>query len=532
MIRHSSFVLTALATLAALPAQADPVVGNTEVLGPFTGHYAPLHPDNAAPPPIRYYGTDLGWSYQHRGTIHFLFGDTNATEQDDRIQASTGGLYDDTFGTIELSEWPDPAKITKGNIPRIKLGRNPGTDETSAINPGVAMEGFKTPIGGFSNGAREFGIFYTGKPLACRADADCGSDLACETGLGAVGEPWNSDKGGTFGCLDGSPGCVNDPLLDAAGAPVPESGLCVDRGSSVWAESEAGRLAAIALKNLVGLRSESDPRNYTDTRAWQTNRFANAAVRTAQKFGPAGGKPRVLLWGRPGFVGVGATGRPLGLYFAHAAMPRGPGFDWTLQYYAGMDANGAPRFSANEKDAAAADMDSSVDGVQSETVDVVDQMTFSWVEPLGKWVMFYGGGMVDKPSPPILPNCGVLEFFTRAECKQVVIGKGTLRMRTADQPWGPWSAPQDLLIGGDPKKVPPEYQYAPGGVLRHPACTAANCETHTKSAEVSPDEYGFLYGVNIIEEWTRPAGNGADIIWNFSTWDPYRVVLARTRINK
>jgi len=526
---------------------ADPLPAGTEVIGPFTGHYAPLHPDNLAPR-IKYYGTDLGWSYEHAGKIHFLFGDTNATESDDRIQASTGGVFDDCFGTIDLAEWPDPARISPQNIPLIKLGQNPGTDEASAINPGHAMEGFKTPIGGFSNGSREFGIFYTSKPRACRADADCGSDLGCDTGLGFVGEPWTNDKGGTFGCIDDSPGCAPDPLTDTAGTPVTGSGLCIDKTSSFYADTDAGRIGAIAMKHLVGIRSTSDPRLYTDTRTWLTNKFANAAARMASDFDPSrgaggkadyrpakgvGGKSSVFLWGRPGFIGIAAAGRPLGLYFAYANLPPGPEFSWTLNYFTGLDANGAPRFSRNERDAVAIDLDSTRDGVQpGEAHDIVDQMSLSWVEPLNKWLMLYGGGMVNIPAPPVLPNCGVLEFFTRSDCVKVVMGNGAIRMRSADHPWGPWSPAQDVLVGGDPNRIPLEYQYAPGGVLRHPACTAPNCVTHTHSMEASPNEYGFLYGANIIEQWTRPAGDGVDVIWNASTWDPYRVVLLRTRIKK
>jgi hypothetical protein len=45
-------------------------------------------------------------------------------------------------------------------------------------------------------------------------------------------------------------------------------------------------------------------------------------------------------------------------------------------------------------------------------------------------------------------------------------------------------------------------------------------------------EVGFFYSANIIEEWIRPAGDGVDIIWNASTWDPYRVVLLRTHIRR
>ena len=43
-------------------------------------------------------------------------------------------------------------------------------------------------------------------------------------------------------------------------------------------------------------------------------------------------------------------------------------------------------------------------------------------------------------------------------------------------------------------------------------------------------DYGWLYGANIIEEWSRPAGKGVDVIWIASTWDPYRVIMLRTRI--
>ena len=48
----------------------------------------------------------------------------------------------------------------------------------------------------------------------------------------------------------------------------------------------------------------------------------------------------------------------------------------------------------------------------------------------------------------------------------------------------------------------------------------------------SPKEYGFFYSANIIEQWTRPTSEGVDIVWNASTWDPYRVVLLRTHIGK
>jgi hypothetical protein len=130
-----------------------------------------------------------------------------------------------------------------------------------------------------------------------------------------------------------------------------------------------------------------------------------------------------------------------------------------------------------------------------------------------------------------LPNCGVLELFARSACKDVDLETGSVHMRTADQPWGPWSPPQDVLVGGDPSK-PGSGQYGPGGVLHHPDCEGETCAPHTQTPFYNEREYGFLYSANIIREWTQAVDGGVDILWNASTWDPYRVVLLRTRIKK
>ena len=175
------------------------------------------------------------------------------------------------------------------------------------------------------------------------------------------------------------------------------------------------------------------------------------------------------------------------------------------------------------------DLDSTLDGVQTvETIDIVNQMSVAWVEPLRKWLMFYGGGLSTLPTA-VLPNCGVLELFTGSECRNVVVGNGAVRMRSADNPWGPWTLPQDVIVA-DPANGP-QGQFGPGGALRHADCKDPRCAPHSEIFVYHPDEYGFFYSANIIEQWTRPAGEGVDIIWNASTWDPYRVILLRTRIN-
>ena len=542
MKRYATAIFSLILTINTTLLQAEPTVVSTELVGSFTGHDAGRHPDNLAPTAIEYYGTDLGFSYEHDGQLHFLFGDTWATEAYAPIEASTGSRFDDGFGVIEMSEWPDPSLITATNIPLMKMGQNPGTAEMSAMNPGHAMDLGKTPMTGFSNGEYQFAIFNVTKPQGCAQDSDCGSDLSCDTGLGYYGTPFDTEEQLTLPCTDEMPACMASTMKDDSGALIVNSGFCVDTTSTIWADTPAGRVQSTALNQRIGLRSEADPRIYTDFQGWLTNKFVNVTGRPVSGFDPdkpaaTNYKPptaedknqKLLLWGRPGFIGVGKNGRTMGLYFAYVDMPSGPGFDWKVKYYTGT-VDGIPQFSDKEKDAKALDLDSAQAGIQTdEQHDVTQQMSVAWIEPLKKWVMFYGGGITNLPSAP-LPLCGVLQLFTGVECGDVVVGNGAVRMRTADNPWGPWSAPQDLIAGGDPA-VAGSGQYGPGGALHHPECKDPACASHTQTQFYHDNEYGFFYSANIIEQWTREVDGGVDILWNASTWDPYRVVLLRTRIN-
>jgi hypothetical protein len=143
--------------------------------------------------------------------------------------------------------------------------------------------------------------------------------------------------------------------------------------------------------------------------------------------------------------------------------------------------------------------------------------------------MFYGGGISMVPREiPGLDQCGVAQIFVRTECESVDLGNGALRMRTADQPWGPWTPPQDLIVAGDPESAKPGEQYGPGGVLYHPSCEGKDCQA--RSVQMADNDYGWFYGANIIEEWTTSTDDGVDVYWLASTWAPYRVIMLKTRI--
>ncbi len=528
---------------AVAPAAPVKFTTETSVLGPFTGFDAPLHPDNTQPGPIVYYGTDLGWTYSLNGKIHFLFGDTHKNDKGEGLTPT----HDDSFGTIDLADWPDPSVIAPGNIPRIRMGQIAGTTQVMPIDTGQPMEGLKTPNGAFANGTREFGMFITGKPRACSLDADCPAHLTCDAGLGYLWARPDTLPGLTLPCAENWAGCNADTLVSGDGAAVAGSGLCADHGSTMYVDSEFGHVVSSAMTLLIGIRNESDPGKYEDIQTWLTSRFLNIASRPVTDFVPergpgrkhqdyrniagAGGNQRVLLWGRPWFNGVNVKGQNNALYFAYADMPAGPGFQWKVRFYTGSAPDGTPQFSDHEQEAVPVDLDASQPGIQPQEIhDWVQHMSVVWLEQLGKWVMFYGGGISNAPNEKWgLANCGIGEVFSRTECKNVVYGNGALRMRTADDPWGPWTPPQDLIVGGNPDQRPLADQYTPGGVLYHPACEGEGCQK--RSLQFPEYDYGWFYGANIIEEWTRPAGNGVDLIWLASTWDPYRVIMLRTKIN-
>lgn len=555
MNRTATALICSVLGLATSPAWSV-TVGTTTVVGPFAGDPAIKHSSNVTPYPIEFFGTDLGFSYKHGTKLKILFGDSIATTWNAPIQASTNwwqNNWDDAYGEVDLSTFGNPALFSPSNIPTIKLGQDPTGTEARALNPGgpgsgLPMDLFKTPEGGFSNGTNEFGVFFMGKPLACATNSDCSvvnPALSCDTGLGwHKNAPWDN-YGLTGGCLDSQWFCNANTKRDAFNNPIPNTGMCRDTGSSAYNSGTAsGRIGAWAFKMRVGIRSTTDVRKYTSI-DWVTNRFYNQAHATVESFVPANGagyanqnynvatgsgsNRRVLIWGRPGFVGVSATGRPSNLYFGYVDIPAGAGFSWTVKYYTGT-VSGIPQFSTNESLAAAVDLDSTTGGIQAnEPHDIVGQMSIVWVDTLHKWVMFYGGGFTTLPTLEF-PTCGTMEILAGQECTSVNVDKGRIRMRTADDPWGPWSPAQDVLVGGDPAVSPLEYQYAAGGILRHQNCSGPNCAA--PHAQAFPaNEYGFLYSPVIHQPWIKNQGTGVDLIWSVSTWDPYHVMLLRTHLN-
>jgi len=164
-------------------------------------------------------------------------------------------------------------------------------------------------------------------------------------------------------------------------------------------------------------------------------------------------------------------------------------------------------------------MDGIVDGNPDDDQPFPNQTGMSWLgPPVNKWMMLYGGGGSGGAA-------------------------GSIRVRFADDPWGPWSPsaahldPGSPTVAGDP--------YGPGGFIFSPVCADQPPAVCTPSDPTRPPDYfiqgcpevgklfdvGFLYGPNVIDPYTRSDGaGGLDVFWNVSTWNPYLVALFKTNV--
>jgi len=529
-----------------LPAslQAQTIAPNaTTVLAPLAG---PSSTPAAGQENIGFWGTDLGYTVRHNGNLRILFGDTHADENGTLI----GWGQDDAQGTISLAAFPSGDAVDAyiashpapaggptwhGAAPPVTFRTNlfGMTASMSVLRNGTPldMSAFRAPTGAFSNeGNGAFATFARNVQTQCSGGSNptCSGGLTCDRGMGSCfpfvgGETSVACVLGTTSCL-----CV----------PVSGGGMCQDRSSSLYNTTESGRIAAIAMRNEVANASPLIDEVYY-SKSWITNKFINSTVRTVNDFDPtrvngvgndytfADGewptaREKVFLWGRPNFVGTNAANMSAKLYFAYVDMPQyssSGNFAWVPKYFAGMN-NGLPVFSTSQIDAKPLNLSSGGDGTL-EQLDIVNQMSVSWVPSLNKWMMLYGGDL-----PP-----SVVQFFTGVNAPITARNPdGAIHARFASHPWGPWSAPVKALAAGDPAVSPPleGTQYGSNGILYHPACSGATC---VADASPAAGDFGRLYGANIVDAWTTPRANGAvDIYWNASTWNPYQVVLLRTRV--
>jgi hypothetical protein len=492
-------------------------------------------------------GTDLGWAFAHRDKLWVMFGDSWWVDP-----LNLASLPDDALGQISLTDFPNGPSVDAFVSAHPAAAGAPSWHAAGPTMPVILREGHEAfapvlaeragkqipsgvgfvPMTGFSNGRDDeregvFAIFFSYEHVAC-VNGACDGGVACDTELGTDSQEWLNPP-----CLVGTKSsCVAGP------------GFCQDRSTSIYdPSSETGRTQAVVVRHDVGVTTAQNPVRFK-TQAWDTQRFFNATARTVTDFDPhrvrgegndyvaARGntleRAGVFVWGRPHFGGIGAEARDAQLYLLWVPMPQPDAelrFAWQPQYFTGISAEGQPLFSANELDAQPLDLDARAPGEQPEEArDFVGQMTIAWLPSLERWVMLYGGD-----AAPMFADAIFRADIQKAQRNP----DGSLYMRFAENPWGPWTEPQQLMAAGSSDtKSEPNNQYAEGGLLAHNNCRTEQCAHYDPAyrLDLGKNNNGVLYAPSIIDSWTSANQNSTSLYWFVSTWNPYQVVLMKTTL--
>jgi hypothetical protein len=399
-------------------------------------------------------------------------------------------------------------------------------------------------------------------PQVCRDDDDCGTASTCNLEVSAM--------------------CVTTTAFTA------EHG---DQTiAPTWYRDDA-RLGAAQTMYVARAALSERPEDYVIEHRFVTRRFVNAVARTIAHFDPTDpsandyrpGHHTLLIWGRPSFVSTrGVQSLPFLLYVPLDELRAGAGPEWRPRFFAGYDASGSARWSEIEQDAVP------IYGTEANAVrtnqgtemiewrepefDYVNQMSVIFIEPFQRFVMFYGG---DVPAWLVIDEDGNVQPPVHE-----APSPGAIHQRSARHPWGRatrddpeqdgWTSPEPVLTR---ETAAPYLACGEGGPEELPGCTdesdenspldllatiaglaseqpsetldiTADCIEGSAAlaaqTAASGDPVGRLYGTSIIEQWTqdvsdRTAGlsdgeRAVEIYWNVSTWNPYQVVVMKTRL--
>ena len=148
-----------------------------------------------------------------------------------------------------------------------------------------------------------------------------------------------------------------------------------------------------------------------------------------------------------------------------------------LRYYAGLDGNGAPRWSMYESEAAPLFEQS-----------CIGELSVAWNPFIRKWLMLY--------------NC-----------------RGRIFFRATDAPWGPWSPPRELFNG-----------WRDEGFCHfiHASWLSTWCDGVNDFGRGFTS--GGAYGPYMIPGYFKGDEKTTTIYYVMSSWNPYQVVLMKSTL--
>jgi hypothetical protein len=149
-----------------------------------------------------------------------------------------------------------------------------------------------------------------------------------------------------------------------------------------------------------------------------------------------------------------------------------------LEFFAGLEARGQPRWSAKEQDA-----------VPLFQQPQVGEFTVSYLQPLGRYVMLYNAA---QP-------------------------RG-ITLRSAATPWGPWSAGTVIFE--------PDRDNGYGHFMHISSKARKNADA--LSDPNREGEWGGEYGPYLMSRFTNRVDGNCRVYYTMSTWNPYQVMVMRS----
>src|SRR5262249_35581146 len=405
----------ALLLCLPLPSRAQTVTP-PKLLGPIAGPGAVVEPLG-----VRFYGTDLGWTFEHRGQHFMLFGDTWSHA---RSLCEALPHNDDSQATLPLALPPGLPTLTIATDPeapsefaRIRLFRN---------GESLVMGYNKTPLTAFSDGTDAMGLFGLIDLVRCRTRRGRPScrpydQLACSQQVGICTPP---TLGYDAPCdLATGAGCI----LGQRCSPT-ATGICVDPASPPHDGTSASLPATAAYHTHFGIQDAVRPSDYQDVGTLASNKFIDVTARTVSCFSGracgndyAPGHGALLTWGRPGYDVQ--PGRQAHMYLLAHRLPirrnAAGAVQFRPRYFAGVGpGSNEPIWTRHESRAKPLAMDGIVGGNPDDDQPFPNQTAVSWLgPPVNKWMMLYGGGGSDLSGGS--GNAA----------------GGAIRVRFADHPW-------------------------------------------------------------------------------------------------
>jgi Domain of unknown function (DUF4185) len=486
LIVATSVVAVALLASLWLALLQGPLEFRTVKVCQLTGQEDRERPGNptgiklsSAVPDAGITGSDLGFPFEYNGELRLLFGDTREVHPDlcepgvcgtPKDQIPKFGVPPGTPRVESQAEWDRLTRHRDGadSIAWAPLNRDPEKclpltfeiDEPDDIGPrfhAVTLDGkhlgrLETPVSGFSDGQLLYAFFTVrDRPSGClQQDIPDGCALGDKEPGGQSKLAMSTDGGRTFKSI-----CVG--AQDCA----------VSKKKFQWPVPLVARA-----RDIPGL-----PPDLT--------------------------QHVVLIWGSGRLEGE--EFRHSYPYLAVAPLPL-VGIIGSWRYFAGLGADGKPKWSEHETEARRLPPFGSQPPLGLDPVRLppyhkcLGEFSVGYIQEWQKWVMLYA--------------CGGGDGYNRENRRGV-------HLRTADAPWGPWSPPQ-LVFN-------PEDGYC--HFMHHQSSCAPNPgDKGFVDLMAGKLQYGGEYAPFLMPGYTKVDGDTTSLYFVMSTWNPYQVVLMRTRV--